>query len=244
MVPLLTAMGFIVSGIWSLVLAKKMFGVKFIWQSLADIKVHLEDGWHVFLSRLYVNLYSSTNILILGFMTNNTIVGYYAISEKIIQAISGLFSPVLQAFYPYFSRLYVKSNFAFFTLFKQLNLFFLLFSVLFFTVTALFSKDIVFLVSGNENPEVVFILIILSLSIITSPFGPAFTEGLLVCGKKEIVTKVVRDTFILNMIIVSPLIYLFGAVGLAVTWVVGQVFHVSLYIYQYRKVKRKILCAA
>ena len=48
LVPLLTAMGFIVAGIWSLYLVKKEFNVSFDWQSTDTLKFQLAEGWHVF----------------------------------------------------------------------------------------------------------------------------------------------------------------------------------------------------
>ena len=53
----------------------------------------------------------TTNTVILGLLTNNTIVGHYNLAEKIIGAISGLFAPITQAIYPHMSLLYKKRRF-------------------------------------------------------------------------------------------------------------------------------------
>jgi len=60
LVPLLTSVGFLVAGIWSLYLVKKEFGVWFELQTIDTIKHHLVEGWHVFVSRFYVSLYINT----------------------------------------------------------------------------------------------------------------------------------------------------------------------------------------
>ncbi|WP_417559377.1 flippase [Marinomonas sp.] len=240
MVPLFTALGFIVSGIFAQYLVRKQFDVSFHWQSLEKIKCQLMDGWHVFLSRIYVNLYSVSNIIILGIMTGNTIVGYYSIAEKIMQAISGLFQPILQAFYPYLSKLYSTSKKDFYTVFKRLNVILFFVSLFFTALSVLYSEQIVLLVSGDKNLEVVSVFSILAFSILTSPFGPSYTNGLLAIGENRQVSRVVRNTLYVNFIVVGPLIYYYQAIGLAMAWVFGQLIHVLLYLRAYQKAKRQI----
>ena len=86
LVPLLTSIGFLVAGIWSLYLVRKEFGVSFEFQTYFTIKKYFIDGWDVFVSRIFVSLYTTINIFLLGLFTNNTVVGYYAIAEKIVNA--------------------------------------------------------------------------------------------------------------------------------------------------------------
>lgn len=100
LVPLLTAMGFIVAGIWSLYLVKKEFNVSFAWQTAATLKFQLAEGWHVFFSSMAISLYTISTTFILGLFTNNTVVGYFAAADKIVQAVKGLYQPVSQAIYP------------------------------------------------------------------------------------------------------------------------------------------------
>ena len=98
LVPLFTSIGFIIAGILSLRLIKIEFNVGFKFQSFDTIKMYLKDGWHVFVANIYTSLYTTTNVVLLGIFTNNTIVGYYSIAEKIVGAIAGLFIPINQVF--------------------------------------------------------------------------------------------------------------------------------------------------
>ena len=52
-----------------------------------------KNGWHLFLSRMATTLYTTSNVVILGLFTDNTIVGYYAAGDKIIRAVQGLQLP-------------------------------------------------------------------------------------------------------------------------------------------------------
>jgi len=118
LVPIFLSLGSVVSGLLSLYLIYSKFNIPFKFQKIETLKFYLIDGWHVFLARYYVSLYTTTNLLLLGFMTNNIIVGYYAIAEKIVLAIGGLFDPLNQTLYPYLARKF-KENFNLFVLFLK-----------------------------------------------------------------------------------------------------------------------------
>ena len=100
LVPLITAMGFIVAAVCSLYLVKKEFDVSFKWQTSVTLKFQLLEGWHVFFSTMAISLYTISATFILGLFTNNTVVGYFAAADKLVQAVKGLYAPVSQAIYP------------------------------------------------------------------------------------------------------------------------------------------------
>ena len=243
-VPLLTSLGFLLGGGYAFLKAISKYKIEVIVPEKSRLVFQLKSGWHVFLSRIYVSMYTTTNTVLLGFMTSNVVVGYYAVAEKILQALSGLFGPVIQAFYPYLANVYRRSKNQFYLVFHRLNMFFLLSAVLLATISWLFADVIVTLLIGKLDESVALLFSILVLSIVTAPFGPSFTNGLLVLGEREKVSKVVMNTMVVNIILVVPLIYYFEAVGLAVAWVVGQIFHTLLYVYEYRKIIKglKIEC--
>ena len=100
LVPLITSMGFIVAAVCSLYLVKKEFDVSFKWQTSVTLKFQLLEGWHVFFSTMAISLYTISATFILGLFTNNTVVGYFAAADKLVQAVKGLYAPVSQAIYP------------------------------------------------------------------------------------------------------------------------------------------------
>ena len=94
LVPLLTSLGYMFAGIWSLYFVSKEFNVVFSLQDRHMLKFQLLEGWHVFVSGLAVSLYTVSSIFVLGVFTNSVTVGNFAAAEKIIFALKGLFSPV------------------------------------------------------------------------------------------------------------------------------------------------------
>ena len=236
-VPLLLALGFMVSGVYALCAAVIQYKIKLSFPSYLGIKRQLYDGWHVFLSRLYVNLYTTSNMVLLGLMTNNVVVGYYAIAEKILQACIGIFSPISQALYPYLANIYKSSKEQFFDVFKKINGVFFVVALIFALLSWLMAAEIVLLVSGEANENIVAIFSVLAIAIATGPFGSSFTNAFLILKKSKKVLLVVTYTMLANIILIVPFIYYFQALGLAITVVCCYVFHVGLYLYHYGRMR-------
>ena len=240
LVPLLTSIGFLVAGIWSLYLVKKEFDVSFSFQKIETIKYYLVDGWHVFVSRFYVSLYTTTNVFLLGLFTNNTSVGYYSIAEKIVVAIGGLFDPANQTIYPFLARKY-KENFSkFVELLKKIAIVFLCLSFTLVLLSHYLKNEIVYLVSGEYNMEVISILSVFLIRIITFPFGSLFSNALIIMQRKKEFMKVMNYTVLLNFILVLPAIYFYDVEGLVYSFILLHIVHVLLLInYLYKSIIRE-----
>lgn len=240
LVPLLTSVGFLVAGVWSLYLVKKEFGVRFELQNIDTIKHHLVEGWHVFVSRFYVSLYTTTNVILLGLFTNNTAVGYYSIAEKIVVAIGGLFEPANQTIYPYLARKYKENFNQFVQLLKKISFIFLIISFSFLVVSELFKNEIVYLITREYNLEVVSLLSIFLIRIMLFPFGPLFSNALIIMQRKSEFMKVMNYTVILDLILVSPSIYFYGVEGLVNSFIFVLILHVLLLItYLQKSIKKE-----
>ncbi len=103
LVPLLNSLGMVVAGIISLWMAVKKFHVRLHWSGWVFIAHQLKSSSQFFLSRISVSVYTSFNTLILGFLTTNQVVGYYAAAEKLFIAMRAAFYPLVQSLYPYMS---------------------------------------------------------------------------------------------------------------------------------------------
>lgn len=234
LVPLLTSLGAIIAGIWSLVLVNKNFGVHFRRQSKERLMHYLREGWHIFLSRIYVSLYTTTNVMLLGFFTGNTVVGYYAIAEKIVVAIGGLFDPANRTIYPYLAKKY-KEHFSYFVRFvKKVSVIYFAVAFIFVLIAYYFKDTIIVLVSGSYNREISILLGIFLLRILTLPFGALFSNSLIIMQEKRAFMRVMNYTVILNFLLVPPAIYLYGALGMVCAFVLVLVIHTGMLIYYLR----------
>jgi len=78
---------------------------KFVIPRINDITYQLKDGFTIFVSQVAVNLYTASNTFILGILTSNVYVGYYAAAQKIISIILSMIGLVHQTLYPFVNRL-------------------------------------------------------------------------------------------------------------------------------------------
>ena len=109
-VPLVQSAGVLLMGVGGMVLGMRLFDVRFAVPSVSALRHQFVSGWHLFLSTIATTLYTTSNTVILGLLTSNEIVGYYAAGDKIVRAIQGLQLPLSQAIFPHIGRLASKSK--------------------------------------------------------------------------------------------------------------------------------------
>lgn len=237
LVPLLTALGFIVAGIWSLYIVKKEFNVSFAWQSIATLKLQLEEGWHVFFSSMAISLYTISATFILGLLTNNTIVGYFAGADKVVQAVKGLYQPVSQAIYPLIGKKIHED--------KQAGLAFIqkttwivgtgmfLISVLLF----LLAEWIVNLLLGEQYKQtVVYLQIMAFLPFIIALSNIFGIQTMLNLGYKIAFSRILVAAAILGVGLSFVLVPLYEGLGTAITLLVVELF-VTVVMFIYLKIR-------
>jgi len=103
-VPLLNSIGLIVSGMISIWMVLKYYPVHFVFPSRTNIIYHIQDSAQFFLSRIAnqgSGYYATT---IIGIYFGNTIVGYYSMIQKLLQAFRSLGGIVAQTIYPYMAK--------------------------------------------------------------------------------------------------------------------------------------------
>ena len=103
-VPILNGLGMLIGSLASIVIVRNKFQQKIKLYSYKILRKYLLDSKQFFISRVSVSLYVASNIFILGIFTNNTIVGYYSIAEKLYLAIQQMYQPLALALYPYMSK--------------------------------------------------------------------------------------------------------------------------------------------
>ena len=232
LVPLLLSTGTIIAGGASLYLIKKEFNIPFKLQKVQTIKYYLIDGWHVFLSRFYVSLYTTTNILLLGLMTNNVAVGYYSIVEKIVLAIGGLFEPVNQTIYPYLARKYRENFETYINFLKKVALLFIITASIFVLFAELFSKELIYLIHGEYNVHITMLLTIFLLRVLMMPFGALLSNTLIIMERKTEFIKVMNYTVLIDLLIVPLAIYYYHEKGLIVAFLLILFIH-TLFLWYF-----------
>jgi len=216
LVLIFNAVGAIVAGILAFRIAVKKFGVTFALQSKQQYYFYLKDAWHIFTSRVAVQLYQSVNIVILGFFVNNTVLGYYAIAEKIVRAGGSILVSIPRAVYPYMAKLYKESKRLFYTRNIQLSIGLFLVMAPFSALVYHYAPEILSLISGAEaNLRMVGLLHILAPLFAVVVFGSLFTNILVILDETKLLSKIIIAAGLFNLAMVFVVIEYYSVEGLA-----------------------------
>ncbi len=95
---------FLVSGLAGAALVRGRLRVPLPAPTWNGVRSQVQDGWRTFLTTVSINVYTTTNTVILGLMTNTTVVGYYSAGQRVISGVQALWPPVSQSLYPHFCK--------------------------------------------------------------------------------------------------------------------------------------------
>ena len=232
-VPLINSLGFIVAGIMALYLIMKDFKIKFKFQSFKTLKAYFIDGWHIFISNIAISLYTTSTTFILGLFTNNTIVGYYSIADKIKSAVQGLLGPISQTIYPYISKKVKENKFEGINFIRKITIYIGLFSFFLSFLLFIFAPEIIYLVAGEKYERSVLVLKIIAflpfIIALSNIFG---IQTMLNFNRKKAFSRILISGSVLNILLSLVIVPLFQEVGSAISVLIVEMFiTISMFVY-------------
>jgi PST family polysaccharide transporter len=217
------AAGKVLAGILGLVILFSTEHVKLSVPTLAQIRHRLSDGWHLFMSSAAATLYTSSNAVVLGFVSGMTQVGYFSAAYKIFAAGQGLVSPMCQAIYPHVCSLAHRSRELAVNYLRKAMV--VIGGITFFggLLVIVLAKPIVLLAMGSKYMASVPVLELMAMT----PFACAInniygTQGMLNFGMKPQYSRVIVISAFFNNIILVPLCYWFKAPGAAASALITE----------------------
>lgn len=190
-----------------------------------DIKQVLIDGWPIFASTIATNLYTASNIVFLGMLTNNTVVGYFSGAKKIIDNVNQLIAPVTQAIFPYVSKEAAESKSAAIAFLRKIVLVLgggNLALAIFFLI---FAEWIVKILLGSGYEQSVLLLRIMAfLPFVISLSNVFGIQTMLTFGMQREFSRILIAAAVLNTCIVFPLIYFYQNVGVCTAIMITECF--------------------
>jgi PST family polysaccharide transporter len=217
-IPISQGMGLVAGGLLGLSIAFKKYHIRLRTPTRSDLFRHIKESWEVFLSRVFLNLYTSANLVLLGFLSTPTEVGQYAVAEKIRNVFLLLPNAANQALFPSMakkSRTLGRGEYSRFV--QHFTKMFLVFGSTSAIIAFAASKEVVSIVNGKESPKIELLVKIISMTLILKPLGALYTNALIVEGLSKTMKNILGGTAIVSVILSIPAISLVGAQGLA--WV-------------------------
>lgn len=238
-VPALTSLGFIISAFWALIAVRYKLLIRFHIPSKSMMYDQLRDGWSMFISRIFGSLYRSSNVVILGLLTNNTYVGYYSLAERLVKAIQSTQDAVGGALFPYLTRRFKNGSLNIYDLIHKHGFHITLF-YFFLVVVVLIASDgiIKFMARGDE--DILLNFRIMSIAIAVGGANYCYgVLGMVALGYRNTFSKYIIATGFFNVIFAIFFIAMFDDVGASIVFVLSETFLLVLvvsYIVRHRRV--------
>jgi len=224
LLALLNSLQSIMIGLILFGLLFRKFGVKFSISSFEIIKEQLKDGGMIFISSCAISLYTISNTFILGLLTSNTIVGYFAAADKIRQAIQNFLFPFTQAMYPHVSKLFNESKLLAKKFVMKSLKYIGGFSFLISFMTFIFAKQLVLILVGENYLQSVNVLRIISflpfIIYLSNLFG---IQTMLNLKFNKEFTLIISLAALVNIALSFLLIPLWNEVGSAVAVLLTEI---------------------
>jgi PST family polysaccharide transporter len=228
----LYALGNIFSGFLSLCFMFKKFNISFHFPNSSALLSQLKDNFYVFVSNFSINIYMNSNIIILGFVTNNDIVvGYYSVADRFINAIKQILVVFFQATYPTACKIAIEGHKQLLNFFRNLAYPFSLFIFFISMLIYFYTNEIVILLTQSSIQEISNLMKILSISLfIVSLNIPAYQTLLAYNYQKSYLFVFVIGS-LLNIVLNFILAHYLAMYGTAVSVLITELFiTVGLYL--------------
>ncbi len=216
--------GNIVSGILSIYFSIRISALKFIRPQWTGISNELREGWQITISSLTVNSYFYSNVFILRIFTNDLVVGYYSIAERILFAARQILTLFSQVAYPYVVRITQKGKKEANTFFKEIYFPFLVLVFSGSCILFIFSPQIIQIFIGNESFLPAFLLRLMSFVPVIVCLNIPANHILLAFKHDRSYVRIITLGTIVNLIANLLLVNVWGATGTAVSIIITELF--------------------
>ncbi len=189
-----------------------------------EILKHLKPVFILFGMRVAASLYVTLDTTLLGFLTEDTQVGYYEVANKMTRIVVSLITSVTAVMLPRLSFFVAKNDFTAFTTLSEKSFeMILLFSMPMSAGLFVLSENIVLLVSGTQFEFAIPVMRVLSILVLIIPISNFFGNQIfLPLGKEKISLYAMLIGAVVNIVLSVFFIYQFGAFGAALASVIAE----------------------
>ncbi len=216
--------GNILAGVIGMMIAYRLYRFKFKSPGRAEILEELKEGWHFTVTNLSMNTCQYANIFILRFFTNDLIVGYFSIAERIFFTVKQGLVIFSQSVYPRVCLLIQNGKDQVTGFFKRVYFPFLLCVLAGSILLYVFTPRVLFFFSGKEAVHSVFILRMLCIVLLVVCLNIPSTLTLLAMNQKKEYFRIYTLGGILNILSNIILASFFQTTGTIIAIFITEIF--------------------
>jgi O-antigen/teichoic acid export membrane protein len=190
-----------------------------------DVLDSFREGWDVFMSTAAITIYTSTNTVVLGFMSSAAQVGYFGAANRVINGSQGVLIPITQALYPHLNSMAAKSRDAAVMLIRKSLFWIMLISVAASLAFLLGAGPISHIALGREFDGSIVPLRWMGLLPVLLGLSNVFgVQTMLTFGMNREFNRIVTSSAVINLLLTFPFAYFWGAAGAAIAIVLTELF--------------------
>lgn len=212
--------------------------IKFLIPSKNNLLYQLKEGYHIFLSTLSINLYTTSNTFLLGLLTGNQAVGIFSGANKIREAYQGLLGNFGRTFYPHIAEQFKENRSKAFSQIKKYSAIVVGLSMVSGLLLFIFTPQIIRIVLGPDFSEAVSVFQILAFVPATIMISNiAGIQIMLNLGYKKEFNRIIFSAALLNIILMFVLVPSLSYNGAALSILITEIFVstlMALFIFKKR----------
>lgn len=244
-VPLLSALGFMLSALISFYLIFTRFGIGWVWPTSEQMRARVQESHDIFFANIAISLYTISTTFILGLFANNTVVGYFAAADKIIQAIKSMLMPLSQSIYPHISKLMQNSHAEALNFIRKIfRLLLIVMGMIGFLIFVLAPFGVPIILGDGYEESVLLVQIMAFLPLIIALSNLFGVQTMVNFGKKAEFRAILWRGSMLALGLSLVLVPLFGAMGSALCVVMVESFITLSMFWTLQKSDLKIVRSA
>lgn len=208
---------------YSAYLINKRYWINWQKPTLNKILNELYDGWHLFISSAAISLYTTSIVVVLGFVSGPESVAIYVAANKLLKAAFGIYTPISAAYYPRINALMSKSKLEALTVIKYLMKIQFLLTLFISAGLLIFSPVVIPILFGEDYYQSIVILQLLScLPIIVGLSNIFGVQVLISFGFKKEFSKVLIISGVVSLMFLFPLCYFLSSQGAALAAITSE----------------------
>ena len=204
---------------------------------ISKIIDQLKQGWTVFISSVFVNFYTASNTVILGFFAARENVGYFTGGLKIVQAIQALvFYPLAQAAYPHIAKLMKEQREKGLAYIKKMTLVTAAVTIPISLGLMVLAPVIVRIILGSEFMPSVYVLRMLSLFPFVIGLSNVWgIQGVLNLNEDRAFLRTIIIGSVLNLILNFTLAGRLKEDGTSLSWLFTEIYITTAFFFVMRR---------
>jgi PST family polysaccharide transporter len=234
-------MGGIFSAVVGMRIIYRQYGIRYVFPGMGNFAAELKAGYSLFISNVSTHIITNSQILILGALQAPSVVGLYAIAEKLIRIpwiLGGLFSQVM---YPRVCKLQEEGQHHVRNFFKQWLPVFYVIELCIVVVLWIFAREIISYFTKESIDEAVIVLRVLAISVLLIVANIPFQIILLAKRMDKMMMRIFSLAAVVNLVITAILVYVFSYTGAAIGSVVTMAVLLISFIYVTKRKQEKVV---